>query len=68
MNRGKVGPRCARHGAGAPAPHPVQGFTARNWVSENSFHEPLSVDLSHAILPPEGGGTAGWLRTASNSE
>ena len=33
---GKVGPRCARPGAGAPAPYQVQGFTARNRVSGNS--------------------------------
>jgi anthranilate/para-aminobenzoate synthase component I len=37
---GKVGPRCARPGAGAPAPYQVQGFNARNGASENSPPEP----------------------------
>jgi multisubunit Na+/H+ antiporter MnhB subunit len=41
---GKVGPRCARPGAGAPAPYQVQGFNAQSRVSENS---------------PQGPGTAG---------
>jgi hypothetical protein len=40
MNRGKVGPRCARAGAGAPAPYRVHGPDARSRDRGGSFHEP----------------------------
>jgi TatD DNase family protein len=47
---GKVGPRCARPSAGAPAPYQVQGFNARNRTSENSPSEIAPVAPAPAGL------------------
>jgi hypothetical protein len=56
VNRGKVGPRCARPGAGAPAPYRVHGRNSRPILGGVPFHEPglaLTPSLSRGGRMPD---------------